>query len=506
MRNHSVKFKSFKFSVIIFSFYLSVFSFSGVCWSLDKSGIRNPAIRNPVGSPTVPQSSVSRGLIRSPNPMGINGNLIVTGNVGGGKHFRGVVPYNALSDFGGNLGSSSLDSFLRRSGSSSGSGYYTGKLTPYFLPRKTVTTTRLGQPNIIRPTDTKISGAVDTFAMPGLPGKQTSAYRQSAISNIRFRPMSVRPEELQSVFLGDVEKNLQRIKLADEQHQHQEQIDRLSQDLKRVSDKAAELKQDLLIRDSAELSTKLEPGADVRKPFEMPAIETPTPEEQKSKNEKLDVYEQMKKQSEDLQKIVKQLAAAKEVNEPADGEKKEGDEDSREEPAEISMSVSRAKAILGEHKSFASFSKDKFNQYMMLAENYLKHGRYYRAADAYTLASVYKPGDPLAYAGKSHSLFAAGEYMSSALFLSRALDIFPEYAQFKIDLVAMVGDKDTLESRIADVEEWLERNDVAELEFLLGYIYYQMGRPDKAKKAIEAAYGKMPDSPAVIALKKVIDN
>jgi len=160
---------------------------------------------------------------------------------------------------------------------------------------------------------------------------------------------------------------------------------------------------------------------------------------------------------------------------------------------------------MGPHKTFASFSEDKFNQYLRAAEQYLKQGKYYRAADAYTLASIYKPDDPLAYAGKSHALFASGEYMSSALFLSRALEIFPEYVQFKIDVEAMVGDRDKLESRVADVEEWLEKSDAGELWFLLGYVHYQMGRLEPAKKAINAAYEKMPEAPAVITLKKAIE-
>jgi len=159
---------------------------------------------------------------------------------------------------------------------------------------------------------------------------------------------------------------------------------------------------------------------------------------------------------------------------------------------------------LGEHKTFESFAEDKFNRHMRAAEEYLKRGRYYRAADAYTLAAIYKPDDPLAYAGKSHALFAAGEYMSSALFLARALEIFPEYAQFKIDLVAMVGDKDKLESRLANVEEWLDESNAAELQFLLGYVYYQMGRQEEAEKMIYAAFKRMPESPAVVALKKAI--
>ena len=164
----------------------------------------------------------------------------------------------------------------------------------------------------------------------------------------------------------------------------------------------------------------------------------------------------------------------------------------------------KAKSILGEYKSFASFSQDKFNRYMLAGEKYLKDGKFYLAADAYTLASVYKPDDPLAYAGKSHALFAAGEYMSSAFYLSRAFTIFPEYAQFKVDIIGMVGDKDKLENRIADVRERLKISDAAELHFLLGYVYLQMGRSDEAKKSIDAAYEKMPESPAVKILKDAI--
>ncbi|MBA7710797.1 hypothetical protein ES703_119744 [subsurface metagenome] len=70
----------------------------------------------------------------------------------------------------------------------------------------------------------------------------------------------------------------------------------------------------------------------------------------------------------------------------------------------------------------------------------------------------------------------------------------------------MVGDRDKLESRIVDVKQWLQISDAPELQFLLGYVYYQMGRLQRAKEAIDAAYEKLPDSPAVIALKKAIDS
>jgi len=179
---------------------------------------------------------------------------------------------------------------------------------------------------------------------------------------------------------------------------------------------------------------------------------------------------------------------------------------SRKRPEVLRDVSARAKAILGEHKSYDSFSEDKFNLYINAAQAYLKQGRYYRAADSFTLASIYKPKDPFAYAGKSHALFAAGEYISSALFLSRALQVMPEYVQRKVDLVDIIGGKDKLEARIADAEERLQISDAPELRFLLAYVYYQMDKLDAAKKAIDAAYKKLPNSKAIGALKKAIDS
>ena len=103
------------------------------------------------------------------------------------------------------------------------------------------------------------------------------------------------------------------------------------------------------------------------------------------------------------------------------------------------------------------------------------------------------------------ALFGSGEYLSSALFLARALEIFPEYAKVKIDLVGMIGDKDTVENRILEARDWMDKSDSGELEFLLSYIYYQMDRMEFARQSIEAAVKKMPNSPVVAAMKKAID-
>jgi hypothetical protein len=47
---------------------------------------------SPVGSPTLPPSSYEGGLITTPNPLDNSSNAVITGNVRGGKQFRGPIP------------------------------------------------------------------------------------------------------------------------------------------------------------------------------------------------------------------------------------------------------------------------------------------------------------------------------------------------------------------------------------------------------------------------------
>ena len=97
--------------------------------------------------------------------------------------------------------------------------------------------------------------------------------------------------------------------------------------------------------------------------------------------------------------------------------------------------------------------------------------------------------------------------MSSALFLTRAIEARPEYAHTKVDLVSIIGNGDRLETRIVDAEEWLKNSSYApELQFLLAYIYYQIDRLSPAVAAIDAAFEQMPDSKATALLRDTIHN
>lgn len=495
---------------------------------------------NPIGSATVPPSGISPGLIGRTSPIGaagrsqsqyntfgLGGSAVITDDLVGSRRFRGVVPYGSGSDFISPVGSSPLDSFLRRSVRRLGYGLRVTsdeRLPPSGLETSVLASPAKGpgsygclQPSLmsLREPDREISAGVGTYPPGRMPAGRVPASRKD-----------------------------------------QEQF---RQEPRQVRESAAELEKSLT-------GQPLRPQELLPKAETVPAgagLVQPAPEVTKGVRG-LDVYEQMRQQIYSFEaspgrvlrrKGLEQLAAMEAIEQAVRDDEQASEESYRasveqleERPLEIyrekgyragayrpesyradrpavpsppgladrgrraTLSASprdswrRARGILGSHKTFASFSKDKFNQHLRLAEEYLKQGRYYRAADTYTLASIYKPGDPLAYAGKSHALFAAGEYVSSALFLSRALEIFPEYARFKIELEYLIGDRGTIESRIADIKRWQERSDSADLQFLLGYICYQMGRLGEAKEFIDAAHKRIPEAPAVDAVKKAVDD
>jgi tetratricopeptide (TPR) repeat protein len=170
-------------------------------------------------------------------------------------------------------------------------------------------------------------------------------------------------------------------------------------------------------------------------------------------------------------------------------------------PAEMS---GQARRIMGTHNSRQSLSDDKFNRHMRAAEDHLGAHRYYKATDSFALALLYRPDDPQALMGRSLALFAAGEYVSSALYLCRALETRPDYAKSKMDLVTLLGDRSRLAGRVADLEQWSARSGSPQLRLLLGYVYLQTGRLNEASKAIEAAGAKITQSGAIAATKAAI--
>lgn len=595
-------------AVIFFTVFL------GTGWS-----IQNYTVRSPIISATTPPSNFRSGLFRSPNPIDTSFNNVITGNVRGGKHFRGGIPYRSPSSFwtglgapsenftGGGIGSSSLDSFLRDSAGSEDFGRYTRGRTfrPFYSPSNSVSTTMPGRPGIFKPTtqtkrfDSRISGKTGSalsLKHPTMPIRDVSTFD----TGLQQTPVSI--PGVKQTPPGQLSTYQKGTKLTADRYL--EQMEQLRDKLEQIRGRAAELgqkpaeKYDAL---QAPGTTKL--GERIQQPFETQQrpkglpVTIPKPEvkpEVTTSQNKRDIYEKITQQlenqssSEPAQETKKeqpliQLQPRKDLygiplkgaaqlpvkqrltettnavdiwdslirknltkqqyaptktfksqeipgsTERQDIYRKRSTKydlfgtplaEQRVEPftttkkrtwgieevdklstEELSTKV---KHIMGPHTNYTSFVEEKFNQHIRIAELHMKKGKYYRAANAYTLASIYKSNDPLLLAGKAHALFAAGEYMSSVLFISRAIEAKPEYAQSNVDLVSVLGNTDKIESRIVDIKNLLNKNSTAELHFLLGYVYYRIGKLDEAKEAIDAAYGKKPESPIIGIFKKAI--
>jgi tetratricopeptide (TPR) repeat protein len=424
-------------------------------------GSESLGISADVRSATTPVSEGMVGLYRSPNPIDLSGNRIVTGNVGGGKHFRGIVPYNSVSEFGAPAaGQLIYDPFNRRWIDDLALEQYRGGLTPYYSPTKSVTLSRVGGRGVsYRPPTALVSSRMqERYVLTPVRVPKQPARPVYELSDIKLqvRPMSQTTEDMEFLLKAKAEEK--------------------------------------------------EPAKEVAPKLPKKKEEEKTIESEREKALRKDVFEQMKAEFDEFMKSLEVEEEEEEVKKEEEAVEDEGEAEKEEEeqPYEKSVVTEKAKRIFEKHKTFANFTSDKFNEYMRLAEEYLRSGKYYRAADSYTMATIFKPDNPLADAGKSLALFAAGEYMSSSLYLSRAIENFEGYAYFNVDLVWMMGGRDIIDERIADIEEVFLVTEPGELHFLLSYMYYQLGRYDRALYSISKAEEILGARKSISVLKVAI--
>ncbi|MGA2094530.1 MAG: hypothetical protein ABSH16_14185, partial [Sedimentisphaerales bacterium] len=171
--------------------------------------IDSPVSNNPLGLGTVPPSAYRSGLIPSISPVSTSGNLVVTGDVTGGKYFRGIVPYRGVTDFGTstsglNQGTVQVENFMRDSAiAPSGQA---GGLTPYYSPTWTVTKIPAGTGPAPQ------GGVIGSYA--GSTAQQTGTQTQSVLQDeqaayynatqLGRRPLSMSRQDLQKIIDADI--------------------------------------------------------------------------------------------------------------------------------------------------------------------------------------------------------------------------------------------------------------------------------------------------------------
>lgn len=613
----------------------ALLSLAGTAW-----GYGNPTVGNPVGSGTMPPGGYGNGLISTPNPIDTSNNQVITGNVGGGKHFRGSIPYNSVTSFGAPLGSTRLDSFLRYSAVPDGTGERPNDYSAFHSPTGTVVTTRPGYSGVFTPVSPMIAGTLPQsragqpadimawaeVAQPQVSTGETSPTRDpgaGAWQRSPAWPISKTPEEMRRIIAGEPGNRLTDEPLGRPRSElmaaedYQRELEQLQRDFEKVKADASELEQSLRADApppdgavaarglSGPAATPGVPGLEVQsRPvptppnegslqrsqlFSRPAVlpqrqdqdasrlpdvvplagqeqaadrlaetrldfsnqpvspgqppsgpstpmdridaifRTQVPEQAGGGSEQnageLPAMRRVQETARTFDAPSKFLAqplpgqtgggasSPGQVPSPLDRLRTTSDsKDAAPSPSEEDSGRPQPDApkpllgdsVLEKYENASPLAQERFDRYMKAAELYFQRDQYYRAAESFTLASMYKPADARAYLGKGHALLAAGEYVSSAVFLARAIELDAQRTLGRSDLVETLGGPDAFVERINDLERCAEAGASPQLHFLLAYVNYQMGRPAEAQTALAAAEKGLPPALAIDLLKAAL--
>ncbi len=407
-----------------------------------------PATRPRGGSATSVPSAGRNSLIPNPrSSSNYSSNDVVTGNVGGGRHFRGSVPYSSSYYVQGSS-SSSVDDFLRRSASAR--SVTTGGYQPYYDPRMAVGTEVRKQ--------TSGKSMINPYNPANLPQTNNTPF------SLQPRPISSRSDDLSQVLKQQMQKGM--------------------------------------LNDATKISTVLNMMAKEASRSRDPELEKlkqemqrdkPQAEQELNDNRYLTIRDQV---LDELQK--EQENAEQSKSEVPDKTKSELEAGKGAQPKQ------EGSGLLKEHKTFANLAQAKAEQYIDAGMQLIGQGKYYKAADSFSMAAIWQPNNGLVYAGQSWALFNAGEFMSSAYYLERAIELNPNLAERKIDLSMLTADRDVYENRLLEASEWQKRSNSGELAFLMAYFYWQDDKLSKAQESIQIALTLMPEEPAVKALARAI--
>jgi len=131
----------------------------------------------------------------------------------------------------------------------------------------------------------------------------------------------------------------------------------------------------------------------------------------------------------------------------------------------------------------AGRSSDQFNLRMSAAEKDLKIGDYAQATINFSAAITLDTENPLARLGQGICSFAKGEYLSSAVHVRRAINLFPPIVHTRLDLPALL-DPVVLKIRMTSLDKRLAaRQTVPDpgLVFTAAFMHHQLGELDLAR-------------------------
>ncbi len=380
-------------------------------------------------SPQIGTSGYNIPIRRYPYGMG---NLYITGNVTGGKEFKGYVPYRASTSFRTNLGSSSLSSF---ESSSVGlqdimMGNIYGQTLPYYHPSST-----------ILPLSALRKSNIPGSSMPrtSTPKKPFTYYKQPEIKITRdYRkalPTNIKPTD---ILIPDI----------------------LIQEIANITPEENKPVQPI---PSAKPKEKIKPSKEEVNITIVPPKEEKTPPQQQPEEGK-SYFEILNQQAQEtlppsyaplkpeFAEIAKNLAIQAKFQKAKKQEK----------------TKPQKKIVIS---SLAGTSKNYYANLMRKAQQMINNSRFRDAYQLYIEASNLKPNDPLPLFGQVHALIAEGRFKTASKLLRKALAKFPQFISFELKGNQLLGSRGLLEKRSSQVKIlYLKNKNSKDLKLLLGYL------------------------------------
>lgn len=413
----------------------------------------SPYTTPPGGSATGVPSSSQSGLV--PNRAAGTGGDTVFLRDSSGRSFRGVVPYGSSFYYDRSSGGT-----LQRFSSAPSASVVAGS-NSYYDPRTGV------RVDFSKPSTAGSNPMVNPYAPSNLPQIANTQYSPLP------RPISSRPEDMTREMERQINPNWTRDK-AD--------INALAKEARSKLD--MQVDPDLLL-----------PRTEDIKPVQDSNPQSAQLEER---------YEQIKNQT--LEQIRQEQQAADEKKSRQRQDELAGVPKAIEYKSIFGSEPDTPASSSPQQDRPASPIEAKVQECFAAAQEYLKQGRYYRAADRYAFAGVLQPENATACAGQALALFGAGEYMSSAYYLSQAIQLDARIAGNKVDLAGAFKDRDVFENRMIEMSNLQQQSKSSELAFLMAYLLWQDGKTQLAQNVIQYACEVMPDNVAVKLLSEVINS
>lgn len=455
---------------------------------------------------------------------------IVTGDVAGGKGFRGSVGYTAANDFRGSLGSNSIyyfvaDAFRGTGGGSIGNPYSGSPYRGVNALQQQMGATVGGGSSVLSRAGSGVSaGQISGMGAGDISRLSTDPFRNRP-SGVLDRAGSLRST---SGFVSSEASEAQRFDIT---KRSGEQFSAGASALRgvfeepvlkdRFEEAASESGASSRRPDNRFASDPL--GGRISEPFEATPIQ--------SRIEPNKAYEDLMRSLEPEAKEPKSAAEA-----PPGEKKDEGDKTGAADPWSAKLDLLRDRLMPTTTEKWASgvrqteeekadekraeraeeldagnireFTKDVFGERRPVVPTFLdpaadpsgyqrnlsegeaalKDSRWFDAEEAFTRSLRYLPGDPIAQLGRSHAQIGAGMFLSAAVNLRDTLRAHPELAPARYD-ANLLPQADRLQSVIATLRaNAAERNDTfgRDSALLLAYLGWQTQAAEDVRAGFDA--------------------